>query len=406
MTFFTFLVGYVLSQFYRSFLAVIAPELSAELGLSPADLGAASAAWFAAFALAQIPVGYALDHYGPRRALAWLAVFGSLGALIFAHAHNATGTILAMAFIGIGCSGALMGALFLFARTQPQRFAMLSSLIIGLGGIGNLLGATPLAYAAQTFGWRSVFYGLAAINAAQVLLVLRVLVEPPAASAPTTERGGVVQGLKDIIAVRTLWPLWPLMAVSYGILITERGLWVGPYLSDVFKLAPVPRGHVILLFALAISAGAFAYGPLENWLRRRKPLVLAGSLIAGAALATLALLPQPPLLVASALLCLFGFAGMTYGPLMAHVRIHLPDRLLGRGMTFANMLCMGGAGYLQAWSGTFVTRLKGQASSPQDLFAALHLTLAAILIAGAVIYAFTREADKPATPDAANAPPP
>ena len=37
--FIIFLIGYVLSQFYRSFLAVIAPELSAELHLTPQDLG-------------------------------------------------------------------------------------------------------------------------------------------------------------------------------------------------------------------------------------------------------------------------------------------------------------------------------------------------------------------------------
>ena len=51
-TFLVLLTGYILSQFYRSFLAVIAPELSAELQLSATDLGYISAAWFAAFALA------------------------------------------------------------------------------------------------------------------------------------------------------------------------------------------------------------------------------------------------------------------------------------------------------------------------------------------------------------------
>ena len=59
--------AYVLSQFFRSFLAVIAPELSAELGLDPAELGAVSSAWFLTFALAQFGFGVALDWLGPRR---------------------------------------------------------------------------------------------------------------------------------------------------------------------------------------------------------------------------------------------------------------------------------------------------------------------------------------------------
>ena len=67
--FIIFLIGYVLSQFYRSFLAVIAPELSAELHLTPQDLGNILACWFAAFAVVQFPVGAALDKHGPRRTL-------------------------------------------------------------------------------------------------------------------------------------------------------------------------------------------------------------------------------------------------------------------------------------------------------------------------------------------------
>lgn len=43
LAFLVFLIGYTLSQFYRSFLAVIAPELSAELHLSATDLGNISA---------------------------------------------------------------------------------------------------------------------------------------------------------------------------------------------------------------------------------------------------------------------------------------------------------------------------------------------------------------------------
>ena len=71
LAFVIFLTGYTLSQFYRSFLAVIAPELSAELHLTASDLGHISAAWFAAFALVQFPVGAALDRHGPRRTGRW-----------------------------------------------------------------------------------------------------------------------------------------------------------------------------------------------------------------------------------------------------------------------------------------------------------------------------------------------
>ena len=63
-TFLVLLLAYVLSQFFRAFLAVVAGDLSRDLGLGPADLGAMAAAWFWAFAAAQLPLGYALDVWG------------------------------------------------------------------------------------------------------------------------------------------------------------------------------------------------------------------------------------------------------------------------------------------------------------------------------------------------------
>ncbi|MCB1400168.1 MAG: MFS transporter, partial [Rhodobacteraceae bacterium] len=77
--------GYVLSQFYRAFLAVLAPVLGQELGATPGDLAVSLGLWYVAFGLMQIPVGEALDSIGPRRTVAvLLALGGGGGAVVFA----------------------------------------------------------------------------------------------------------------------------------------------------------------------------------------------------------------------------------------------------------------------------------------------------------------------------------
>ena len=48
---------YVVSQFLRNSVGVIAPDLAAELALSAAEIGLLSSAFFFAFAAAQIPLG-------------------------------------------------------------------------------------------------------------------------------------------------------------------------------------------------------------------------------------------------------------------------------------------------------------------------------------------------------------
>ena len=54
-------LAYVLSQFYRAFLAVLSPVLIADLGMTPEQLASASGLWFLAFALMQICLLYTSD---------------------------------------------------------------------------------------------------------------------------------------------------------------------------------------------------------------------------------------------------------------------------------------------------------------------------------------------------------
>ena len=115
-------LGYTLSQFYRAFLAVLSSTLQAELGATPGDLAISSGMWFLAFALMQLPVGWALDHIGPRRTAAvLLALGGGGGAAVFALATAPWHLHVAMALIGIGCAPALMAACYIFAHDTPPR---------------------------------------------------------------------------------------------------------------------------------------------------------------------------------------------------------------------------------------------------------------------------------------------
>ena len=72
-------LAYVLSQFFRAFLAVLSGVLGQDIGAAPDDLAFASGMWFLSFAAMQLPVGWALDHAGPRRTAAVLLLLGGRG---------------------------------------------------------------------------------------------------------------------------------------------------------------------------------------------------------------------------------------------------------------------------------------------------------------------------------------
>jgi sugar phosphate permease len=391
-SFLVFLLAYTLSQFFRAFLAVIAPELGQELGLSAADLGNISAVWFAVFAIAQFPVGAALDRIGPRRTVPALMLAAVVGTLLFARATSRFDCFVAMGLIGLGCSPVYMGALYVFGRVYPvARFALLTSVLLGLGSAGNLLGATPLAWAAGTFGWRSTFLWISAATLVSAGLVLTLVRDPPRAERPDGKAQSLLGGLLEVVRNRALWPLIPVTATSYAIIAGERGLWIGPYLADVHGLDPVTRGNIVLIMAIAMSVGALVYGPLDAWLGKRKWLVVGGNVLSGLGFVALWLFPKPALVPLSVMIAAVGGIGMTYGVLMAHGRSYLPAHLLGRGITFLNFLFIGGAVVLQPASGAYVEALKSRGLPAVEIYANLHLAFGLTLLATTAIYLWSRE---------------
>src|SRR5581483_5659024 len=57
----------LINQASRTVMAVIGPALALEFALSAGELGLLAACMFAAYALAQLPEGLALDRIGPWR---------------------------------------------------------------------------------------------------------------------------------------------------------------------------------------------------------------------------------------------------------------------------------------------------------------------------------------------------
>ena len=294
----------------------------------------------------------------------------------------------AMALIGIGCAPVLMASLFIFARTQaPARFAMLASWMVALGTAGNVIGAAPLALASAEFGWRAVMAALGAVSVL-VAVAVAVLVRDPPAQPATAGRSG---GYGELLSLRALWPLIPLTAVAYASSVCIRGLWAGPYLADVHGAGVVEIGNVTLVMALAMVAGAFVYGPLDQIFGTRKWVAVCGTAICIACLVFLGMFPRSSVTTVTLALALLGLSGGTYGLLMAHARAFFPPHLIGRGVTLMNFFAIGGAGMMQFVTGLVVT----DALVPEDPAAAygtLFQFMAAVLAAGWLIYLSSRDA--------------
>ena len=83
--------AYFLSFAFRNLNALIASQLQADLDVGPSELGFLTAILFLAMAAVQLPLGAALDRYGPRRVQALLLCVVAFGAVMCAWADGFSG---------------------------------------------------------------------------------------------------------------------------------------------------------------------------------------------------------------------------------------------------------------------------------------------------------------------------
>ena len=291
-----------------------------------------------------------------------------------------------MLLIGVGCSPVLMASYYIFARQfPPARFATLAALMLGVGSVGNLVAAYPTALAADFLGWRGTLAALAAISTATGIGIWLSVRDPE--QVVTDARGSVL----DLLRMPALWLIFPLAFFQYAPAAGLRGLWTGPYATDLFGAGPGTVGTVTLLMGAAMIAGTFAYGPLDRVFGTRKWVIFGGNLLSFFALAALALLPGDNLWRAAALFAAVGFFGASFPVIMAHGRSFYPEHLVGRGVTLMNLFAIGGVGAMQVVTGRVYAAAKAAGGPPAASYQPLFVVFAGTVALGLVIYVFSRE---------------
>jgi MFS family permease len=352
----TLVAIYIVSQFLRNSIGVIAPNLAGELGLSAAEIGLLSSTFFFTFAAVQIPVGMALDRFGPRLCLVVGAAVTVVGALVFAAATSPGVLILGRGLLGLGTSGALVASLAVYARRfAPDRFATLTGLQVGLGTIGTLLATAPLAFSTAAIGWRASFLGVAGFTLV-VGLVIAVVVRE--AHAPHQDRPESwcesLSGIVAVIRTPSVGRLFVMNMVMYSTFALIAGLWGGPYLSHIYAYGLEERGNVLLIPVLGQIVGAMLWGPTDRLLASHKVPVLIGAGLTAALLGGLAIVGTLPTVALVVWFAAFGLASAYFPVLIAHGKALFPPHQVGRGLTLLNMGSMGGTFLVQALSGLVI----------------------------------------------------
>ncbi len=383
--FLPFAAGYYFSYFLRNVNAVIAPELTRELGVSATELGLLTSAYLLSFGAVQLPLGLALDRWGPRRVESVLLLVAALGCALFALGDTLTGLAIARGLIGLGVSACLMAAFKAFGQWfGSERQASLNAAIMVAGGLGALTASTPLAWAIPAFGWRAVFFALAAAGLLAALLVWRT---PDKATAATGESlARQVAGLAGVLRSRAFWRYTPQSTLVVGGFIALQGLWAMPWLMHFSGLSREAAAGHLLLMGLGMLVGflgiALGVGPLQQ--RGIGPERLLQTGMGLGLLATLFIVlgigPTGPLWFSLGLV--FAVGNLAY----ALLQKHFDGSLAGRVNTALNLMVFVGAFSIQWGFGALLDTLQAGGMSPRDAYQASFAGLLAIQVASWLWY--------------------
>ncbi len=380
---FALIGAFALSQAFRTIAGVMAPPLQADLALSAAQLGWFAAMFHLVFGAMQLFMGVGIDLYGVRRMMFWTFPLVVLGAFVSGWAPSYSVLLLGQALIGVGCAPAFVSCTVFIAGHFPvQRFAAVSGITLGLGSLGMLLTASPLAWLIEDGNWRSGFLVLGVLSVLAWVAVALGLRGLPAQGNSGDSPGQAMLGFARLFVTPHTWGIFLLGIMVYASIMALRGLWLGPMLVDREGLPLVFSGDVALWMSVLMLLGAPLLGRLDPGDRWRRPALVGCTVVLAALFLVLAWVPGVPVAVVATLLvgALSSYTVWQY----ADVRASYPSHLLGRAIGVFTMSMFLGVALMQSLTGWVADLALARGAEP---FAAVFTTIAVLLLAGAAAFA-------------------
>ena len=260
--FLVFAFGYFLSCLLRAITATLSPVLTSEFNLLAADLGLLAGGYFFGFACMQIPLGYLLDKFGPKKIISIFLLIAFVGTTSFALSQTFSGLFISRILIGIGVSACLMAPLtgyrIWFPENLQQRANSWMLMIASLGFVSSTL---PVQLLLPSFGWRWIFGGIAILILASTFLMLIFI--------PNWIQNEIINSTKNLDQSGSLSDVWkskffisviPMGLFNYGGLMAIQTLWAGPWMIRVAGYTPIESATGLFWINITMLFSFFVWG--------------------------------------------------------------------------------------------------------------------------------------------------
>ncbi|MBF4565075.1 MFS transporter [Plantibacter sp. VKM Ac-2876] len=315
-----FLVGFlvlggVVNYLDRSTLSVANTTIAQEFGLDAFQMGLLLSAFSWPYAIANLPAGFLVDKFGPKKMFAFAAGAWSLVSMVTAAANSFGFLYAARVALGIAESPFFTSALKVNERWFNKSERALPVSLVNTGSqIANAIAPPLLTFLLLTMSWRGMFIIVGAFGIVIALVWLRIYRDP------TLKEQSMIKGAEAearVVATveQVAWGqlfkhrnTWFMVLGAFGIFYTVWVYltWLPSYLQTARGFSLADSGWLASLPFLCGIIGVVFGGWLSSRLvqrgvgtvRARKIPIVGGALLAAASVLPVAYVDNTALAVA------------------------------------------------------------------------------------------------------------
>jgi sugar phosphate permease len=171
----------IITYLDRVCIAVAAPFIMDDLGLTVVQMGVVFSAFTLAYSLFEIPSGWLGDVMGPRRVLTRIVLWWSAFTMATGLAQGPRSLIVIRFLFGAGEAGAFPNAVRSFATWFPVRERGMANGVLFFGSrLGGALTAPLALFLVRQYGWRVSFAAFGALGLVWAFIWFRSYRDRPA----------------------------------------------------------------------------------------------------------------------------------------------------------------------------------------------------------------------------------
>lgn len=311
-------------------------ELMQTFKVDATGLGNLSACYFYAYLLMQIPVGILLDKYSPRYLTTFAIFVCAISTFIFSSTNSLALAAVSRAFIGFGAAFAAVSCMKSATIWFPvNRFALVSGMCMTAAMLGAVFGQMPLALLVQQFNWRISLQIVAALGFCLGFIYFAI-VRDKSRSQDTQVHEAVKLHPLLILKSKQAWLLSLYSGLAFAPVSVFGGLWGVPFLQQAYHLSTSRAALSVSWIFIGFGIGAPILGWLSDLMGMRKPLMIAGTLLATLTLTRVIYGSNQPVFFIDLYLFLFGLGASGFFISFAMIRECFPILLSATVLGFMN----------------------------------------------------------------------